>query len=85
MLFPRMFHGIKDIKIHRNITKLQTPWYFNSPLDFLPKTLLVLSLGDSFNQPVNQLPPKLTSFSARNDFDQSLDNLPQTLAYLYYK
>jgi hypothetical protein len=65
---------------------------FNSPLDYLPTSLIYLRIGgltlyeeSSFDQPLNFLPSglKILILEALENYTHPLDNLPPNLEYLY--
>jgi len=57
---------------------------WNSNLDYLPETLLVLNVGDEWNQSVDKLPSHLKKLTFGRNFDQDVDNLPSSLVYLKF-
>jgi FNIP Repeat len=55
---------------------------FNNNIDFLPQTLLRLSIAGPFNHPVDNLPCNLTHLTLIEEFNHPIDHLPPTLTKL---
>jgi hypothetical protein len=58
---------------------------FNKPVDYLPSSLIYLSITDSrFNQPIDHLPSSLTQILLGSHFNQPIDYLHDSLLHLEF-